>query len=120
MKFKFYRRAGASADFATWGLGDTRLEVDNLIKRLLSRSLDVVFSEKGVNCRFYMSFHGKNNNLMLNCDVEIAEYDVYATTSVALREMIIEADIHDKDKKVSPATKIAASLRDMANVLDPQ
>lgn len=118
VELKMQRKEGAEADFTGWNLEDGIDMLRPFINKMLNDSLSVVFSENGANVRLSVdTYDSPAEDLIVLCELEIAEYDAFATAKVSLRELITDAaECVDEDAE---RQKMADALRALADSIAP-
>lgn len=118
VEIKMQRKEGAEADFTNWNLEDGIEALKPFLNKMLNNSLSVVFSESGANARLSIDvWNSPAEDLQVECEIEIAEYEAFASAKVSLRELITDAAEcldEEGDRK-----KMADALRALADSIAP-
>lgn len=118
VEIKMQRKEGAEADFTEWNLEEGIEALKPFINQMLNNALSVVFSESGANARLSVDvWHSPAEDLQIECEIEIAEYEAYASAKVSLRELITDAA--DCVDEAGDRQKMADALRALADSIAP-
>lgn len=121
MIWQLHRVEGAEADFKDWYFGDETELLLPFIKKTINDAISVVFSGDGA----VVSLDAEANDvfpgdLRLKCDIQIDEFEAYASADVSLRALINDAAEFAVGSGLDDdVQKMAAALRAMADEIDP-
>lgn len=117
VEIKMQRKEGAEADFTEWNLEDGIEALKPFINQMLNNSLSAVFSESGASARLSVDMYDSPpESLSIVCEIEIAEYETYASAKTTLRELVEYAADGEEDET---RQKMADALRSLADSIDP-
>lgn len=112
------RATDAEAHFTDWYFGEGTELLLPFIKHTLNDAMSTVFSKDGSRVNFEVDasdvFPG---DLRLKCDIQIDEFEAYASAELSLRALLTEAvECAESDEYNQ---KIADALRELADEIDP-
>jgi len=116
VEIKMYRNKDAKADFSEWNLYSDSSEIEKAIHNHLEKCIDVIFSDVGANSRISLdAFDSEDNDLSIDCSIELSEFEAYATAKVSLRELFRECSLNFCDR--ADAENVSNILRSIADSL---